>query len=115
VEHRAQVPEGAGSLNGVAGILPNRMWTARPVLSLLGRVAGTALNAGRVGLAGEAPNGQVFIANPLRVWLVADAAASLRGIDFGPTGKLDEQAALGDFWIPQRGTFAIGRAYFAGA
>jgi hypothetical protein len=28
-------------------------------------------------------------------------------------GELDRQAALGDFWIPQRGIFAIGRAYFA--
>jgi len=36
----------------------------------------------------------------------------LGGTDFGPMGKLDQQAALGDFWIPQRGIFAIGRAYF---
>jgi len=25
------------------------------------------------------------------------------------------QTALGDFWIPQRGIFAIGRAYFTDA
>jgi hypothetical protein len=99
--------------NAVAAILPDRLWKAKPVLSLMGPVAGTALRAGRVGLAGVAPNGQRFIANPLRVWLVAEAAASLRGVDFGPMGALDPQAALGDFWIPQRGIFAIGRAYFS--
>jgi hypothetical protein len=99
--------------NAVAAILPDRLWKAKPVLSLMGPVAGAALRAGRVGLAGVAPNGQRFIANPLRVWLVADTAASLRGVDFGPMGELDQQAALGDFWIPQRGIFAIGRAYFA--
>jgi hypothetical protein len=100
-------------LNAVAAVLPDRLWKAKPVLSLLGPIAGTALRAGRVGLAGVAPNGQRFIANPLRVWLVAAAGASLGGVDFGPMGKLDQQAALGDFWIPQRGIFAIGRAYFA--
>jgi hypothetical protein len=99
-------------LNAVGGVLPDRWWKASPVLSLMGPVAGTALRAGRVGLAGLAPNGQRFIANPLSVWLVADASASLGGTDFGPLGKLDQQASLGDFWIPQRGVFAIGRAYF---
>jgi hypothetical protein len=100
-------------LNAVAAVLPDRLWKAKPFLSLMGPMAGTALRAGRVGLAGVAPNGQRFIANPLRVWLVADTAASLGGTDFGPMGPLDEQAALGDFWIPQRGIFAIGRTYFA--
>jgi hypothetical protein len=102
-------------LNAVAAIMPDRLWKAKPVLSLMGPIAGTALRAGRVGLAGVAPNGQRFIANPLKVWLVAEAAASLGGVDFGPMGKLDQQAGLGDFWIPQRGVFAIGRAYFAEA
>jgi hypothetical protein len=99
-------------LSAVAMALPDRLWRAKPVLSLLGPMAGTLLRVGRLGLAGVAPNGQHFVANPLRVWLVAEAAASLNGIDFGPIGALDEQAALGDFWIPQRGIFAIGRAYF---
>lgn len=103
------------TLNAFAAVLPDRLWTAKPVLALIGRVAGPALRAGRVGLAGIAPNGQRFIANPLKVWLVAETSASLRGDDFGPMGKLDQQAALGDFWIPQRGIFALGRAYFTDA
>ena len=100
------------TLSTVAAIVPDRLWRAQPVLSMIGWVAGKALRAGRVGLAGLVPNGQRFVANPLRVWLVADAAASLQGVDFGPVGVLDTQAALGDFSIPQRGIFAIGRSSF---
>jgi hypothetical protein len=100
------------ALRAVAPRLPDRWWQAEPVLALMAPVAGALLRAGRVGLRGVAPNGQRFLANPLRVWLVADAEASLGGVDLGPPGRLATQAALGDFWIPQRGVFAIGRAYF---
>jgi hypothetical protein len=99
-------------LNGVGAVLPDRLWKAKPFLSLMGPVAGAALRAGRVGLAGVTPNGQHFIANPLKIWMVATTTASLAGTDFGPMGRLEYQAALADFWIPQRGVFAIGRAYF---
>jgi hypothetical protein len=103
------------AFTAIGAVLPDRWWRSAPVLRLMGRVAGTALRAGRVGLTGVAPNGQQFVANPLRVWLVDETAASLDGTGFGPMGPLDRQAALGDFWIPQRGIFAIGRAYFTDA
>jgi ABC-type transporter Mla subunit MlaD len=32
--------------------------------------------------------------------------------NIGEPGPLPEQAHLGDFWIPQRGLFVIGRAFF---
>jgi hypothetical protein len=100
-------------LNGVGSVLPDRWWRSDRVLSVLGPVAGAALRAGHVGLAGEVPNGQHFQANPLKVWLVAESTASLAGVDFGSPGRLEEQARLGDFWIPQRGVFAVGRAFFS--
>jgi len=100
-------------LNRVGSLLPDRWWRADRVLSVLGPAAGAALRAGHVGLAGAAPNGQRFKANPMKVWLVADATASLDGEDFGRPGPLVEQARLGDFWIPQRGVFAVGRAFFS--
>ena len=31
--------------------------------------------------------------------------------EWGPIGPLDEQADLRDFYIPQRGIFAIGRVF----
>lgn len=100
-------------LNVVGRALPERAWSSTSVLRTMGRVAGLALRAQRVGMVGTAPNGQQFIANPLRVWIIDASSASLCGEDFGPTGPLREQARLADFWIPQRGVFAIGRAYFA--
>ena len=100
-------------LNGVGSVMPDRWWRADRVLSVLGPVAGAALRAGHGGLAGAAPNGPRFKANPMKVWLVAEATASLDGEDLGPPGPLAEQARLADFWIPQRGVFAVGRAFFA--
>lgn len=102
-------------LNAVGAILPDRLWRTSPVLSAMGFVAGHALRAGHVQLSGFAPNGQHFIANPMRIWVVADATAALGDVAFGSIGKLDKQATLGDFAIPQRGVFAIGRAYFTAA
>jgi hypothetical protein len=101
------------ALSAMATALPERWWSAARVLAVMGPAAGMALRAGRVGLTGRAPNGQRFVANPRRMWLVAESIASIGGVDFGPIGALDRQAALGDFAIPQRGVFAIGRATFA--
>ena len=78
----------------------------------MGPVAGFALRAGKVGMVGTSPNGQEFIANPLGVWVINETSARLGDDDFGPTGPLREQTRLGDFWIPQRGIFAIGRTFF---
>lgn len=100
-------------LNAVGSVLPERAWTNHSVLSVMGAVAGAALRAGRVSLYGRVPNGQRFVANPLKTWLVVDANARLAGQEFGPIGHLGEQARLADFWIPQRGIFALGRALFA--
>jgi len=63
---------------------------------------------------GASPNGQEFIANPLRVRVIDQSSARLGDDDFGPTGPLVEQTRLGDFWVAQRGIFAIGRASFLG-
>jgi hypothetical protein len=99
-------------LNAVGSLLPERAWTNRHVLSAMGPLAGAALGAGRVRLQGKVPNGQHFIANPLNVWRITNAHATLAGDELGPAGPVAEQARLADFWIPQRGIFAIGRALF---
>jgi hypothetical protein len=101
------------ALNAVGSLLPDTAWRAQPVLTVMEHVAGAALRAGRIAMAGKAPNGQPFVANPLRIWLIAESSAHLAGENFGPPGPLGEQARLGDFWIPQRGVFAIGRTFFA--
>jgi len=101
------------ALNAVGSLLPDKAWRADPVLAAMGLVAGAALRAGRVDMTGKTPNGQRFVANPSRIWLIADSSARLGDDNFGPPGSLGEQAHLADFWIPQRGMFVIGRAFFA--
>ena len=50
-------------------------------------------------------------ANPRRIWRVVEASATIRGEDAGPPAPLPEQARIGDFWVPQRGIFAMGRVF----
>jgi hypothetical protein len=77
----------------------------------MGRVAGWTLRAGTVKLTGMTSNQQHFDANPLRIWCVTDSHALVAGEELGPIGPLAEQAHLTDFYIPQRGIFAIGRVF----
>lgn len=98
--------------NAASGILPERMWRDRRVLEVVGKVAGPLLGVGRVTLTGRSPNGQVFLTNPLQIWLVATSSAVVRGTSAGEPKPLPAQAMLGDFAIPQRGVFAIGRSSF---
>ena len=100
------------ALNAMARVMPDRFWKDRRVLSMMAAVAGPMLGAGRLGVQGRAPNGQQFIANPMVLWTIARSSASVGGVDLGPPGPLAVQAHLGDFWIPQRGLFVIGRAFF---
>jgi hypothetical protein len=96
----------------MARAMPDALWQNGKVLSMMASMAGPALGAGKLGMHGEAPNRQHFIANPMIVWAIPWSEARLGGESFGPVGPLPEQAHLGDFWIPQRGLFAIGRAFF---
>jgi hypothetical protein len=95
----------------IGSALPLAAWRSRAVLSTMGRVAGHSLRVGTVKLSGTTPNGQPFDANPLRIWLVTDSHAVVEGQELGPIGPLAEQAHLADFYIPQRGIFAIGRFF----
>jgi hypothetical protein len=93
-------------------LLPRAAWQSSMVLAAMGRAAGPLLGVGRVGLVGSVPNGQRFIANPRVLWAITDSRAVLGGEDLGPPGPIRPQAQLGDFWIPQRGMFALGQSYF---
>jgi hypothetical protein len=79
------------------------------------KMASKSLGSGRMGLTGVTSNGQRFKANPYRIWRVAEAQATIRGEDAGAPAPLDEQERLGDFWLPQKGIFAMGRVSMAPA
>ena len=44
---------------------------------------------------------------------MADSHAVVEGEDLGPIGALREQAHMADFYIPQRGIFAMGRVFIS--
>lgn len=95
----------------VGSALPFPAWRSRTVLAAMGRVAAWSLSVGRINLTGMTSNGQRFDANPLRIWYVIDSHAVVDGQKLGPIGPLAEQAHVSDFYIPQRGIFAIGRVF----
>lgn len=99
-------------MTSMGGAMPPWAWNNDAVLGSMGPMAGGILRSGRVKLHGRTPNGQGFKAAPLQVWRVSDGDAVLDGINLGALGPLEEQARLGDFWLPQRGLFFIGQARF---
>lgn len=100
------------AMNAFGSLLPGALWRRSSVLRMMGAVASVALRAGKLGLVGKAPNGQAFMANPKLIWFIPSSRAEVDGRDLGGLGPLPVQAKLGDFWIPQRGIFAIGGAFF---
>lgn len=99
-------------MNAMGRMLPAPLWRRTAVLSLMEVVASRMLQVGRVRLHGNTPNGQSFVANPHVMWSVPSSNATVAGKDVGPPGRLQDQARIGDFWIPQRGMFVIGSAFF---
>jgi hypothetical protein len=98
-------------MNGMAALMPAAAWKSHRVLGLMGRMATATLGAGRISLAGTSSSGYPFLANPWHLWSVVNSSATIGGEPAGVPAPLAEQTRLGDFWIPQRGIFAMGRVY----
>jgi hypothetical protein len=101
-------------MSGTARLMPGAAWESPAILGMMGRMAGPVLGAGRMMIAGQAPNRQWFRAAPRRIWAVASSSAVIDGIDVGAPGRLPEQAHLGDVPLPQRGLFMVAQATFEG-
>jgi hypothetical protein len=89
-------------MNAAAGLVPDSWWQKHFMLRAMRFTARYVLGAGKVNLAGRTPNGQEFIANPQRVWIVKSSRAVVNGVDVGPAGPLPEQPRLNKFSMPQR-------------
>lgn len=100
-------------MTSMGATMPDSAWNSNAVLSAMGPMAGAFLGIGRTRLNGATPNGPLFKAAPQQVWRVVGGQAVLDGVDFGDLGPLSEQTHLGDFWLPQRGIFFVGRARFS--
>ena len=99
-------------INAVGGVLPDALWRKEAVLKPMEKAASLMLRAGRLGLTGQVPNHQRFIANPMLIWAIQSSTARIGNQDLGSVGPLPVQTRLGDFWISRCGIFAIGRAFF---
>ena len=95
-------------MNAMAAPMPDFLWRSAKLLGAMGRMAGPMLGAGKMGMAGLVPNGQRFLANPMRIWMVGDSKATVEGRDMGMPGAAGPQDHLADFWVPQKGIFAVG-------
>lgn len=100
------------TLSGIGGVLPEAVWRSPAMLTPIAAMAGPMLGAGKLAMSGTVPNGQHFIANPRRIWVVTAATLEVEGRSAGAPGAVHPQAQLGDFRIPQRGLLAIGNAAF---
>jgi hypothetical protein len=98
-------------MNTAARLVPDAWWQRRFMLKAMGTAARIILGTGTMNLAGKTPNDYEFIANPQRVWLIKSSHAILNGLDLGLAGALARQARLAEFLIPQRGLFAVARAF----
>lgn len=101
-------------MTAMSGALPEGAWNSNPVLAAMEPMASGVLRIGRVRLRGATPNGPRFKAAPRKVWR-ATGRAILLGEDLGAPSPLTTQTRLGDFWLPQRGTFFVGGARFTNA
>jgi hypothetical protein len=45
---------------------------------------------------------------PRKMWRIMDSTAVLGRTGFGPPGRPLTQLSLGEVWLPQEGTFAVG-------
>lgn len=98
-------------MNASGAVLPLMGWRSPTVLKGMAAMASGMLGVGKVGLTGLTANGLPFKANPLRIWRLTGSTATIGGEDAGRPEPLAEQTRLGDFWIPQRGIFAMGRVF----
>lgn len=100
------------AMNLIASAMPERAWRNPRLLRTMSVFAGPFLGAGKLAMAGKVPNGQDFVTNPRRLWVVRSARLTVAGRVAGQPGPVHPQARLGDFRIPQRGILAVGNAAF---
>ena len=100
------------ALSAMGGAMPRWLWRNPATLAMTGRMASAVLSTGKLHLQGRAPNGHVFQAHPHQTWLITASRACIDGQDAGTPAPLASQTHLGEVWLPQRGLFFAGEAYF---
>ena len=96
------------ALGAASRAAPDRLWRRESVTPLIGLLAGRALRAGVIDLAGRTPSGHGYLMRPARVWQVRAAACVMNGCDLGGIISPEEQPRVGEFLLPARPLFAAG-------
>ncbi len=99
-------------MNAAGRLVPDIVARRPAALEALGAVATRLLGMGAWRMTGTAPNGQRFYFVPARVAPVAGSRATLNGRDLGATVEPQRIVRLGDYVLPRRPLFAVGRAVF---
>lgn len=99
-------------MNLVNPRIPERLRRAPITLRAMERMAQYVLGLGRVTLYGIAPNGQLALLLPERMFDLNSARAELEGVDLGGPARGVVNPAIGEIKLPARPVFAVGRAYF---
>ncbi len=100
------------AMNAVGAALPDRLWRSPPFLALMARLAGPALDLGRIDLTGTAPNGQRSFLAPRRLYFVRSASATLDGVDLGNPERVAIPPRIGAMRLASRPVLAVGEAFF---
>jgi hypothetical protein len=93
--------------NTIVPLIPKRVWRMRAMHRAVGLGVDVVYGTGRMNLTGRTPNGNRFVMHPRQLWLIDESTARVSGHDVGPPGPLDEQTALEDMRLPQRGLLAV--------
>lgn len=96
-------------MNPLSARMPLASWRPPALVRARERLAGR-LGMGAIRLDGETPSGHQGLLMPERMYLVADASATLGGLDLGKPARLLESPTIGRVALPARGVLAIGRA-----
>jgi hypothetical protein len=99
-------------MSAIASRLPAAFWRRDAAVSLMSRMAGRMLGAGRLRMNGRVPSEQWFKVALRSVWATTDVEATVHGESLGTAGPIEQQRQMGGFPVPNRGLFAIGQASF---
>jgi len=100
------------ALNAMASVMPDAMWRNSLVLKMMAAMAGLTLSAGKLALQGRVPNGQWYVLNPTRIWIICESHAVWNGKKLDHIGPIAKQDKLGDFWVPSAGFIRNGPGFF---
>jgi hypothetical protein len=67
---------------------------------------------GKISMTAVAPNGQLSILLPRRLFPIVESQAELEGLNLGHPSRVEVNPSIGNINLPTRPIFAEGKTYF---